>query len=139
MDLNIRIIHARDFLKVTSTGEADLNESKRALLELASLNVAPRQYDILIDTRHKTTYLTLPDIAELVDMMVERRNSFRWKLAILAEPGAGFDHAKFTELYANNRGFHVAAFTDFEEAINWLMVSTELTSELPSGPAGEAV
>jgi hypothetical protein len=39
------------------------------------------------------------------------------------------------ELYANSRGFHAAAFTDFEEAINWLMASTE--SSL--GPKGEAV
>jgi hypothetical protein len=39
------------------------------------------------------------------------------------------------ELCANSRGFHVAAFTDFEEAINWLMASTE--SSL--GPKGEAV
>jgi len=33
------------------------------------------------------------------------------------------------ELYANNRGFCVAAFKDFEETINWLMTSSELTSE----------
>ncbi|HZF41631.1 MAG TPA: hypothetical protein VE715_22620 [Blastocatellia bacterium] len=139
MDLNIRVIHARDFLKVTPTGEVELETSKKTLLNLASLNAAPRQYDILIDTRQKTGYLTLADITELVEVMLEHRDSFRSKLAILALPGLGFDHAKFLELYATNRGFHVAAFMDFEEAMNWLMASTELTSELPSGPAGEAV
>ena len=29
----------------------------------------------------------------------------------------------------SNRGFRVAAFMDFEVAINWLMTSTELKSE----------
>jgi hypothetical protein len=135
MDLNLRIIHSGEFLKVTSTGKADLSASKRTLLNLASLNAAPRQYDILIDTRQKTGYLTLPDIVELVDLMVEHRNSFRSKLAILVREGPEFDHAKFMELYASNRGFRVAAFTDFEEAINWLTTTTELTS----GTTGEAV
>jgi hypothetical protein len=135
MDLSLRIIHARDFLKVTSTGKADLNESKRTLLNLVSLNAAPRQYDILIDTRQKTSYLSLMDIVELVDLMVEHRDSFRSKLAILVRQGPEFDHAKFMELYAGNRGFRVAAFTDFEEAINWLTTATELTS----GTTEEAV
>jgi hypothetical protein len=129
MDLNLRIIQARDFLELTPTGEVELETSKQSLLKLASLNATPRQYDILIDTRHKTGYLTLADIAELVDVMIEHRESFRSKVAILAQPGQGFDNAKFAELYATNRGFHVAAFTDFEEVMNWLMESTELTSE----------
>ena len=135
MDLNIRVIHSRDFLKVTPTGEIDLETSKQALLNLASENSAPRQYDILVDARHTTGYLKLAEISELVNEMIERRDSFRSKLAILARPGLEFDHAKFMELYASNRGFQVAAFTDFEEAINWLMALNELTFD----PSGEAV
>ncbi len=126
MDLNIRIIHAQDFLIVTTSGEVDIEMSKKSLLRLASLNTAPRRYDILIDTRRKTGSLTLTEISELVDMMVKQRDSFRSRLAILASPGVGFDQAKFMELYANNRGFQVGAFTDFEESMNWLMRSTEL-------------
>jgi hypothetical protein len=135
MDLNLRVIHARDFLKVTPTGEIDLETSKQALMKLASENSAPRQYDILVDARHTTGYLKLAEISELVNEMIEHRDSFRAKLAILARPGLDFDQAKFMELYASNRGFQVAAFTDFEEAIDWLMASTE--SSL--GPKGEAV
>ncbi|HEU0179610.1 MAG TPA: hypothetical protein VFV58_35720 [Blastocatellia bacterium] len=129
MDLTLRIIRARDFLKVTPTGEVELKTSKQTLMNLTSFNAAPRQYDILIDARQKSGFLTLADIAELVEVMLEHRDSFRSKLAILAIPGLGFDHAKFMELYANNRGFHVAAFMDFEEAMNWLMDSTELTAD----------
>jgi hypothetical protein len=129
MDLNLRVIKVRDFLRADPTGEIDLETSRQALLTLASLNASPRQYDILMDTRHKTGFLTLTDIAELIDVMLEHRDSFRSKLAILAAPGQGFDNAKFAELYATNRGFQVGAFTDFEEAINWLMNSVELTGE----------
>src|SRR5215475_4858201 len=129
MDLNLRVIHARDFLKMTPTGEVDFEASKQSLLEIASLNASPGQYDILIDTRHKTGFLTITEIAELVDAMLEHRELFRSKLAILAKPGQGFDNAKFAELYATNRGFRVAAFTDFEDVMNWLMNTAELRSE----------
>src|SRR5262249_16294358 len=104
----------------------------------ASENSSPGQYDILIDARYTIDHLTLTDITELVDVMIERRNSFRSKLAILTRPGPGFDHAKFMELYAHNRAFNVAAFQDFEEAMNWLMTSTEAASS-SSRPAGKAI
>lgn len=128
MDLNIRVIHSQDFLKVTATGKVDLEVSKQTVLKLASENSAPRQYDILIDLRQRTGRPSLTDIAEVVNVMIEHRDSFRSKLAILTHPGPGFDDAKFMELYAGNRGFRVGAFKDFEEAINWLMTSNELTS-----------
>jgi hypothetical protein len=142
MDLKLRIIHARDFLKLTPTGEVEFEASKRSLLEIASLNALPSQHDLLIDTRHKTGFLTLTEIAELVDALLENRELFRSKLAILAKPGQGLDNAKFAELYATNRGFRVAAFTEFEDVMTWLTNTAELTaesgSELTSGTTGEA-
>jgi len=129
MDLNIRIIHGRDFLKTTPTHEVDLETSKQWFLRLAQENAGPRQYDLLIDNRYTTGHLTLSEITELVKVVIEHRDSFRSKIAILAPPGVKFDNAQFGALYANNRGFQVAAFTDFEETMNWLMPSTELTAE----------
>jgi hypothetical protein len=127
MDLNLRLIHARDFLKTSPGGELDLVTSRQVLLKFASENAAPRQYDILIDVRQTVGRLTLTDITQLVDVMIERRESFRSKVAILTSHGHQFDNAKFMELYAGNRGFQVGAFNDFEEAMNWLMISNELT------------
>ncbi|MGH9939704.1 MAG: hypothetical protein ACREAM_25975 [Blastocatellia bacterium] len=128
MNLNIRVIKSQDFLKATPTGELDLEASKQVLTKIASENSAPGQYDILIDARQTTGNLSFTDITELVDVMVEHRDSFRSQLAILARPESTLEVARFMELYAGNRGFNVAAFKDFEEAINWLMSSTELTA-----------
>jgi hypothetical protein len=129
MDLNLRLIHAKDFLQTTPTGEIDLETSKRFILELAREHQSPSQYDVLIDTRQTTGRLTLFDMVEMINVMIEHRESFRSKAAILTSPGPHFDHAKFMELYANNRGFRIGAFDDFEEAMNWLMTSTELTED----------
>jgi hypothetical protein len=129
MDLNIRIIHAHDFLKTTPTFHVDLEASKQFFLKLARENAAPRQYDLLIDLRRTTGNLSIPEITEVVKVLIEHRDSFRSKIAIMTTPGVKLENAKFAALYANNRGFQVAAFTDFEEAINWLMVSSEAPSE----------
>jgi len=125
MDLNLRLIQAKDFLKANPVGEYDLEMTKQLLLTLAMENAYPRQYDVLIDARGASGRLSFPDIMELVQMMIENRDSFRSKLAILASPGKQFGNAKFMELYAGNRGFRVRAFVDFEEALYWLVASVE--------------
>lgn len=125
MDLNIRLIHSRDFLKTTPVGALDLVESKRLLLQLASENASPRQYDILIDLRQATGRLTFGEVTELVSVMIEHRDSFRAKLAILAPPESTLEVARFMELYAGNRGFLVKGFRDFEEVMNWLIGLSE--------------
>jgi hypothetical protein len=129
MDLNIRIISARDFLKATPTFHVDLETSKQFFLKLARENAAPRQYDLLIDLRGTTGELSLPEIAEVVQVLIEHRDSFRSKIAILTTPGVKFENAKFGALYAGNRGFQIAAFTDFEETINWLTSSSKTRPE----------
>jgi hypothetical protein len=129
MDLNLRIIRARDFLKATPTFQLDLETSKRFFLKLALENAPPRRYDLLIDFRGTTGDLSLPEITEVVKVLIEHRDSFWSKIAILTTPGVKFENAKFAALYANNRSFQVAAFTEFEETINWLMTSSEALSE----------
>jgi hypothetical protein len=129
MDLNIRLIHSRDFIRTTPEGDLDLAMSKEIILRLAVENARPGQYDILIDIRGTTKRLSHFDVAKLVQVMIDHRESFRSRLAILIEPGERFDDAKFMELYAGNRGFQVRAFNDFEEAMDWLVTSSELTSE----------
>lgn len=131
MDLNIRVIRASEFLKTTATGELDLQQSKQILLRLAAINKPPAKYDILLDVRSATgTQMTFVDIAELVDVMLAHRDSFRHKLAILAPQDAPLTRANFMKLYADNRGLHVGAFRNFEEAINWLLEP----EELPAAP-----
>ena len=57
MDLNIRLIHSRDFIRTTPEGDLDLAMSKEIILRLAVENARPGQYDILIDIRGATKRL----------------------------------------------------------------------------------
>jgi hypothetical protein len=128
MDLDIRIIQQKEFLKTTSNGEIDLTKSKQVLLRLASLNKPPRKRDILLDLRDTTNRLTIFDITELVELMIQHQDSFRNKLAIITEPGTPHQFAAFMETYAVNRGFRVAAFDSFEAAILWLVTTIDVSS-----------
>jgi hypothetical protein len=120
MDLDIRIIQHNEFLKTTPSGQIDLKTSKRVLHRLASLNRLPSKRDVLLDLRDTTSGLTILDITELVELMIKHRDSFRNKLAIITKTGTPHQLAAFMETYAVNRGFHVAAFDNFEAAILWL-------------------
>jgi hypothetical protein len=131
MDVNIRIIQQKDFLCMTSTGEVDLEESKRLLVRIASLNRPPIKRDVLIDVRNAIDRIGIVEISMLMGFMIDHADSFRSKLAILTEPGPRLELARFAELYADNRGFFVAGFDNFEEAILWLatIVPVEMEDE----------
>jgi hypothetical protein len=58
--------------------------------------------------------------------IIDNRDSFRAKLAILTSLDRQFDKVKFLELYAGNRGFQIGAFVDFEEALYWLVAPIEM-------------
>ncbi len=128
MDLNIRIIHNREFVMTAPSGALDIEKSRQMLLKLASVTGPPNDYDILIDCREVTSQPTISDITRLVGFMIDHRSSFRNKLAILAHPGTRLEVAKFAELYAQNRGLKVAAFDSFESAIMWLSTATAMRS-----------
>ena len=46
-----KLIKGKDFIKVNRTGRPDLEESKKTLVQLATLTEHPADYDILIDCR----------------------------------------------------------------------------------------
>ena len=129
MDIDIRIIQHKDFLRMTPNGELNMEQSKQLVLRLASLNKPPNNRDALLDFRNTTSQITITDIAMLVQVMMKHRESFRSKLAILTEPGDWLELAKFVEGYAKVRGFQVAAFDSFEAAILWLATITEVKPE----------
>lgn len=125
--LKLQIIPARDFVKITSKGELDLESSKKRLTKIASVisPLALTDSEILIDTREAKSKMTAADIWQITAEFAEHRMTFCNKIAILI-PQNGFDQTKFFDLCAQNRGFEVGAFTDFEDAINWLTSFTEL-------------
>ena len=105
------------------------------LRELASIAQPPADYEILLDIREVNEYSTekfnYTHLYELVGVLVENRQSFRNKLAILARDDEQLDKARFLELCASNRGFLIGVFTTFEDAISWLQTEEEVETVKP--------
>ncbi|MCD6395817.1 MAG: hypothetical protein J7M40_20220 [Planctomycetes bacterium] len=126
METTYKLISAKDFIKTHPTGEPDLEQSKKILIELAAIAEPPADYEILLDARDAYGTLTLFDMYELVTELGRHRSAFRNKIAVLSRPDHQFDKARFLELCARNRGFQVGAFTDFQETIEWLQTCVEI-------------
>jgi hypothetical protein len=119
MPSTIKVISARDFLRVTAEDTIDLNASRQVLIEIAVKAALLKDFQIILDTRKAPSHLSVVDLWQLASELSEHGKAFQRKTAVLCPPER-FDRAKFFALCAANRGFRVEAFTSFEEAIDWL-------------------
>ena len=126
MTAKIRIIHAHDFLKATPEGKLDFEESKRILLKIASVVVPQDDYELIIDTRKAHSVMSPTNLWHLAKEISTFGEKFRRKTAVIC-PRERFDQAKFFELCSYNRGYQINAFTSYEDAIDWLCSSTEVS------------
>ena len=120
MPSDIRVIHAHEFLRATADGRLDLEESKRALVEIASASPPSEHYDVLVDTRSAHSEMTVTDLLELASQLHKVRKSFARKTAIVV-PRDRLEHAEFFATCAEDRGFEVSAFTSLGDAMTWLI------------------
>ena len=125
MPVNVKVIQTKDFIKTTATG-ADFAASKQAVLDIASQIRQPGEYEVLVDTRGANVMLSVPELYELGVALAGQPTLRQSKIGLLA-PMSDADKARFFQIVAQNRGVAIRAFTDFEQAITWL-VMPELAS-----------
>ena len=119
MSTRIRVIQANDFIKATSEGSLDLEESKRRLRSIAVTIDPVVNYDAMLDTRQARSSLSVIDLWHLAAELNNLRKTFSRKMAVLCSPEQ-FDRAGFCALGSQNSGLPVQAFTSFEGATKWL-------------------
>lgn len=119
MAINIRIIHAHDFVCVSASGTFNLVASKQALIEIASVPLPSEDFELILDTREAKIEMSLTNLFDLASELSRLRKTFSRKMAILCPPDR-FDHADFFALCARVREFPVRIFVSFEDAIEWL-------------------
>jgi hypothetical protein len=125
MSLRLQVIHASEFIRTTPQGTLDLAATKQILRSVALAAQDMEKYHILIDARDATSaHLSTTDLWELAAEL-EHLDNFRMRRTALLVPGTG-EGAEFFKLCAENRGFSVNVFKDYEEAINWLFRATTL-------------
>jgi len=122
MTASVKVIHARDFIRATPQGDANLEEAERLLKDIAQAGAGLAAYQVLVDTRSVTERLSATDLWELASKLARYRETFANRTAILC-PIERFDHTRFFALCAENRGFNIQAFTAYEDAMEWLIAA----------------
>lgn len=125
MPVNIRVIHAHDFIRANPEGKLDLKESQKLLVEVALAAAHLGEYSIVLDTRKAQSELSVADLWYLAAELSEGfRKTFSrpLKTAVIC-PLDRFDQAEFFSLCSQNRGFDVNAFTSIADAYEWLVAT----------------
>lgn len=121
MTTKIKLIRSVEYLHTSPKGEINFQKSKKMLAELAMAKRPPADFDILLDFRRAQLNLSTADIYYLAAELANHNHTYRDKVAILVLPGLDFDNSEFFELCAQNRGFNVETFTNYEDAVQWFL------------------
>ena len=129
MPLELQVIRANEFVRLDPHERLDLEASKQALEALA-LACRKRGLDqALLDLRALPVparpLFTPTELAALVRTFRDAGFSRSQRLAVLYRSDV-FGGVRTFAFFSRMRGLQVQAFTEFEEAFNWL-------SELPEG------
>jgi hypothetical protein len=133
MPLELQIIRASEFIRVSTPNRVDFNSSREVLRQLAA---ACRRRGIdraLLDVRDlhpgPTPMLKPTELASLVNTFHEIGFTHSQRLAVLysSDPHRG---ARLFAFISSLRGWTVQAFSDFEAALDWL--STEEPTDVPA-------
>ena len=125
MAFNVRVIQARDFIRATPEGVADLNAAEKLLAELARHADTLEDFDVLVDTRSMSGSLSAAQLWFLSEQLARYHGNFAHRTAILC-PVERFDHAQFFALCAEHHGFNIMAFDSYEDAMEWLLNASHL-------------
>ena len=121
MGISVRIIPSSDFLRVRTDGRVDLDAGKQLLAGVADAASALGEYQVLIDIRNAVGRLSPDELHELAGTLIQFRNTFLHRTAVLC-PRERFDNARFFSLLAASYGFsRIRAFLAYEDAMEWLM------------------
>jgi hypothetical protein len=119
---SIKVIKGSEFIRARADGKADMTRAKALLKAIATAGEGIEGFHVLVDTRRLTrgTALTANELWQLADQLVHYRNTFAHKTAIVC-PQERFGRSAFFALCARNKGFNIQAFTDYGDAIDWLL------------------
>jgi hypothetical protein len=120
MSYNIRIIQAREFVRAMPEGVLDLEQSKKLLVAIATAAKGSENYAVLVDMRRSTPELSVPDMWNLVDQLYQLGETYQRKTAVLGT-FEQYENIVFFALASQSKGFHIGAFSSFEDAIEWLI------------------
>ena len=123
--MKVQIIHAGDFIKNTPEGEVNLELSKIRIAKLVQALELTHEYNLLVDWRNVVINYSMTHLFDLALEIFKDEALSKAKISLLVQPD-DFNKGEFLQLCAQNRGVRLSAFTEYENAMDWLTTETEL-------------
>jgi hypothetical protein len=123
MASEIKIYKIKDFVRLSESGEIDLDRSVKMAQKLAAVTTFNLDHNILIDLRKTTVALTsMEDVMKITLEFIQcMPPAFTNKIAnVIPTDENRASLAKKFELCMNIKNINWKFFTDFEQAIEWL-------------------
>jgi hypothetical protein len=114
-------ISTTDFLEVTSDGIVNVTTTRKLLAEIAKAHQNQSDYEMVVDLRGTESHMSVIEVYQLAAELCQHGDTFRRKVALIVTPGHNYERACFFETCSFNRGFMIKAYSDYEEAIRWIL------------------
>jgi hypothetical protein len=142
MPLELQIIRASEFIRMSAHGHFDLAASKAALVQLVRACRKRGINQAMVDLRalppSPKPIFTSADLAELVRAFLEAGFPREQRLAILYHSDPHY-RARLFAFLTTMRGWAVRAFGDFEKALFWISKDEEPGPRRRRSPAGKQI
>ena len=129
MPSGVKVYQIKDFIRLSESGEIDLDRSIQLVHELAAVSTFNSDHNILIDLREtKVAFASMKEAMTITMELIQcMPPDFKNKIANVVPNDADRKAlAKKFEICMNIQGIDYKFFTDFEDAIEWLADSKKL-------------
>jgi len=129
MPSRVKVYQIKDFIRLSESGEIDLDKSMHIIREITSVAAFNTNHNILIDLRE--TKVSFDSMEEAMKITLEfiqcMPPDFKNKIAnVIPDDANRASLAKKFELCMNIQKINYKFFTKFEDAIEWLADATHL-------------
>ncbi len=122
MGTKVKRLAGEDVIVADHNGHLNLSKSVNLVRDLVSHPEYEECMEVVLDLRDAECDLTVSDVYQLAYYMAwpDPGLPTRRKIAVIVSPEKEFDHARFFETCAVNRGLQVKSFQDVRTAEEWL-------------------
>lgn len=121
MPSNVKIYRIGDIIRMTETGELDLDRSIEIVRKLAAEANYHEDHNVILDLRETSVNASMADIIQISMEFASYHQVFKNKIAvIIPDTEERLKIAKRFKTCMEMQGFQFEQFTDFEATIEWL-------------------
>ena len=125
MSFDLIVDARRRLVRVTGTGDSDIQTALAHIEATANELVANPGFGLVVDIRRSTNLPTMREVQTIIEALWLRRSAFDVGIGFVVGGTVQFGVARMASIVGDLRGLRIHAFRSVEDAEEWLV---------PAGP-----